>query len=45
MMDSGRTDLQPMVTHVYPLDDIQQGFDTAYDKSTGSIKVQIHQEA
>ena len=45
MMDSGRSALQPMVTHVYPLDDIQQGFDTAYDKTTGSIKVQIHQEA
>ena len=45
MMDSGRTALQPMVTHVYPLDNIQHGFDTAYDKTTGSIKVQIHQEA
>ena len=45
MLDAGRTALQPMVTHVFPLDEIQQGFDTAYDKTTGSIKVQIHQEA
>ena len=44
MLDFGRTALQPMVTHVFSLDEIQQGFDTAYDKTTGSIKVQIHQE-
>ena len=44
MLDSGRTALQPMVTHRFSLDEIQQGFDTAYDKTTGSIKVQIHQE-
>ena len=45
MLDSGRTALQPMVTHRFSLNEIQQGFDTAYDKTTGSIKVQIHQEA
>ncbi len=40
---SGRVDLETMVTHRYPLDDIGKAFETAYDKSTGSIKVQIHQ--
>ena len=43
LMASGRVDLKPMVTHIYPLDDIQKGFATAYDKTTGSVKVQIHQ--
>lgn len=33
--------LEEIVTHKYTLDDIQKGFDTAYDKSTGSVKVQI----
>ena len=42
-MASGSVDLKPMVTHIYTLDDIQQGFATAYDKTTGSVKVQIHQ--
>ena len=42
LMASGRVDLKPMVTHIYSLDDIQQGFTTAYDKMTGSVKVQIH---
>ena len=36
--------LKQMVTHVYPLDEIQKGFETAYDKTTGSVKVQIHQD-
>lgn len=43
LMASGRVDLKPMVTHIYSLEDIQAGFDTAYDKATGSVKVQIHQ--
>ena len=42
MMARGQADLGQMVTHRYSLDDIQRGFETAYDKSTGSIKVQIH---
>ena len=41
LMESGRVDMGQMVTHRYPLEDIQEGFDTAYDKSTGSIKVQL----
>ena len=43
MMGSGRVDLKPMVTHKFALEDIQEAIDTAFDKSTGSIKVQIHQ--
>ena len=35
--------LGDMVTHKYNLKDIQTGFETAYDKTSGSIKVQIHQ--
>ena len=43
LIASGRTPLEQMVTHRYPLAQIQQGFDTAYDKTSGSIKVQIHE--
>ena len=42
LMASGRIALKQMVTHKFPLADIQEGFATAYQKSTGSIKVQIH---
>ena len=35
--------LGDMVTHKYNLKDIQTGFETAYDKTSGSIKVQIEQ--
>ena len=43
MLSSGRVPLQQMVTHRFSLEEIQDGFDTAYDKTTGSIKVQIIQ--
>lgn len=43
MLTSGRAPLRQIVTHTYSLDEIGQGFATAYDKTTGSIKVQIHQ--
>ena len=33
-----------MVTHKFPLSEIQKGFETAYDKGSGSIKVQILQD-
>jgi threonine dehydrogenase-like Zn-dependent dehydrogenase len=42
LMASGRVELKQMVTHKYPLTQIQSAFDTAYQKKTGSIKVQIH---
>jgi threonine dehydrogenase-like Zn-dependent dehydrogenase len=43
MIASGKADLEQMVTHRYSLDQIQQGFETSYDKSTGAVKVHILQ--
>jgi len=43
-IESGRTKLEAMITHTYPLSDIQKGFETAYDKKSGSVKVQILQD-
>lgn len=42
LMGSGKIDLKPMVTHKYPLTEMPEALVTAYDKSTGSIKVQLH---
>ncbi len=41
LMGSGKIDLKPMVTHTYPLMEMPQALATAYDKSTGSVKVQL----
>ena len=41
LLSSGKVRVKEMVTHRYGLDDIQKGFETAYDKTTGSIKVHI----
>ena len=41
LMASGKVDLNPMVTHTYPLTEMPQALATAYDKSTGSVKVQL----
>lgn len=41
LMANGRVPLGEIVTHTVPLEEIQQGFETAYDKSSGSIKVQV----
>ena len=35
--------LSEIITHSYTLENIQKGFETAYNKNTGSIKVQITQ--
>jgi threonine dehydrogenase-like Zn-dependent dehydrogenase len=43
MIASGKVSVEQMVTHRYRLDQIQQGFETSYDKSTGAVKVQILQ--
>ena len=43
MIARGDTKIDRMVTHRYPLQEIQTAFETAYDKSGGSVKVQIHQ--
>lgn len=34
--------IQPLVTHVFSIDEVDKAFATAEDKSTRSIKVQIH---
>ena len=44
LLSNQSNSLSDIVTHKYPLEEIQQGFACAYDKSTGSIKVQIHQD-
>ncbi len=42
MVAAGRTPIEQMVTHKFPLGSMQEALDTAYDKRSGSIKVQIH---
>ena len=41
ILASGRLPLRDAVTHTFRLDQAQEALDTAYDKSTGSIKVQL----
>ncbi len=43
MLAGGRVPFRKIVTHEFPLAEIQKGFDTAYDKRTGSVKVHITQ--
>ena len=42
LMASGKVDLKRIVTHTFPLREMPQAWATAYDKSTGSVKVQLH---
>jgi len=41
IITSRRLPMADMVTHTFPLEKAQQALETAYDKSTGSIKVHI----
>ncbi len=41
LIASSAVDLKPMVTHTYLLTEMPQALATAYDKSSGSIKVQL----
>jgi threonine dehydrogenase-like Zn-dependent dehydrogenase len=43
LLTSGRVHLGRAVTHTYSLEDFQKAFDTASDKRTGAVKVQIAQ--
>lgn len=43
LLASGKIPYRDIVTHTYPLEEIQDGFRTAYDKSSGSVKVHITQ--
>jgi threonine dehydrogenase-like Zn-dependent dehydrogenase len=44
MFSDNDFNLSEIVTHSYDLENIQKGFETAYDKTTGSIKVHIMQK-
>ncbi|NLC57656.1 MAG: alcohol dehydrogenase catalytic domain-containing protein [Armatimonadetes bacterium] len=41
LLASGRVDPSPLVTHRFPLAEIQQAFETASNKSTGAVKVLV----
>ncbi len=41
ILAAGRLPFPDIVTHRVSLEDIQKGFDLAYDKSTGSLKVHV----
>ena len=43
ILASGEYPYREIVTHTVSLEDIQQGFDTAFDKSSGVIKVHVQQ--
>jgi len=43
MLSKPEVNLSNIVTHTYSLDEIDEGFKTAYDKTTGSLKVHITQ--
>jgi threonine dehydrogenase-like Zn-dependent dehydrogenase len=40
-MRRGVIDVKPLITHVYPLDKVQQAFDVAGDPDVKSIKVML----
>jgi L-iditol 2-dehydrogenase len=42
LISSGKVPASKLITHRFPLDQIQKAFEIAADKKTGSIKVQIH---
>jgi len=37
----GKVDLQRLITHVYPMDQVQAAFDTLADRQSGAVKVVI----
>ena len=41
ILSSGRLPLRELVTHTFPLDEAREALETAYDKSTHCIKVQL----
>ncbi len=43
ILASGDVPYRDIVTHAVSLEDVQRGFDTAFDKSSGSIKVHVAQ--
>ena len=41
MLADKNTGFNDIVTHTVSLDDIEKGFDLAYDKTSGSVKVHV----
>ena len=41
LLANGKSPYRQIVTHTFGLEDIQQGFATSYDKTTGSVKVHV----
>ena len=41
-MSSGAVDAKRMITHVFPIDEIHQAFDTFQNRRDGAVKVVIH---
>lgn len=39
MIAQGRIDVEPMISHIIPLTEVQRGFDMAYHKTDNAIKV------
>jgi 2-desacetyl-2-hydroxyethyl bacteriochlorophyllide A dehydrogenase len=44
LISSGKIPVSKLITHRFPLDDVQRAFETAADKKTGSIKVQVYND-
>lgn len=44
LIDTGKIDATKLVTHYYPLEDIQEAFRVSADKTSGAIKVHVIQE-
>ncbi len=42
LISSGKIPASTLITHRFPLDDVEKAFEIAADKKSGSIKVQIH---
>ena len=42
LLESGEIPYSEIVTHQFGLEDIQDGFDAAWDKTSGSIKVHVN---
>jgi len=42
MIADGRIDVKPLITHEYPLEEIERGFEVLLDKKSDAIKVIIH---
>jgi L-iditol 2-dehydrogenase len=43
LLAEGRVDAKPIITHIFPLEEINAGFQAALDKTTsGAVKVMVH---